>query len=169
MTSDLVERLPELEREAEDYERKAHAIRQIIEGVRALNGEAHVILAPRPVRSRPPADTPRGRAAVVALMSEKAPGWEWDLQEIKLEIVERGWAPSPKAVEIAVKRAWNHGEIEPAGRPGAGLYRLVVRRDGAQLPIGHRQGMPDREEAAGGGPETVSPAPSAFTERVATR
>lgn len=102
-------------------------------------------------------------------MSEKAPGWKWDLQYIKTEIVSRGWAPSAKAVEVAVKRAWDRGEIEPAGVPGEGAYRLVARSGDGELPIGDRQRTPGREEGAGGGPEGVSPAPSPFTERVATR
>ena len=167
MAIDLVTRVPEWEAQAEEYERKAQALRQIVAGVRALNGEAQIILGSPVPNAAPDIVRPRGRTAVLELLAEREPGVDWQLAEIKRILIEREWAPSEKAVEVAVKRTVSDGNVEPVGHDRSGIYRLVVGRvmDDSNLPIGDRRGMPGREEAEGGGPEIVPPAPSAITKR----
>jgi hypothetical protein len=136
MTSHALEGLPHLEsldierleREADEYERKASAIRQIIEAVRALNGEAESILFRRSFEShrvlfetRPlVVNGPRGRDAVLIVMRED-PKRVWKVVDLKREILRRGWAPTPKAVEATIKRLRQDGELESAGY---GHYKL---------------------------------------------
>ena len=125
MTDDLLDRLPELERQAEECERQARALRQIIEGVRALNGDAaHVLGLPSETgrNQYTPAAGPRGRSAVREIVSER-PG-DWKLKAIKSEVRQRGWPSSPEAVDTAVKRMHADGE---AVRVGHGIYRFVGR------------------------------------------
>src|SRR5712691_7577854 len=78
VTADLISRLPDMEREAAEHEAKARALRQIIAGIRALNGHAQGITEPRFVEQNgtvfvaqalDPAG-PRGRQAVLRVMSE---------------------------------------------------------------------------------------------------
>jgi hypothetical protein len=129
MTSELFTRLPDLEREAEEYERKAHALRKIIEGVKALNGDAGAILEPRFVEQNGKVfvaaardrNGPRGTRAVLAVMSED-PERVWKVVDLKQEILKRGWAPSPKAVEGNVKRLRELGHVIPVQY---GYYRLA--------------------------------------------
>jgi hypothetical protein len=128
MTADLLSRLPDLEREADEHEARARALRQIIAGVRALNGHAAAIVDPRFVeqngtvfvaRSLQP-NGPRGREAVLSVMCER-PERIWKVIELKREILGRGWAPTPKAVEAALKRMRNLGEVVC---PRYGYYKL---------------------------------------------
>lgn len=133
MTSDLISRLPDLEREADEYEERARALRQIVAGVRALNGDAHDIREPRFVEQNgtvfvaSPLDAagPRGRDAVIAVMSER-PGKTWKVIELKRELLRRGWAPSPKAVEANLKRMRGLGDVVC---PRYGYYKLNSRYD----------------------------------------
>jgi hypothetical protein len=128
MTPDLAERLPELEQQAEEYERKAQALRQIVAAVHALNGDADAILMHRSYESHRTSfavaplapDRPRGPKAVLRVMEEH-PERDWKVVELKREILRRGWAPSPKAVEASVKRLRQTGEIVPTSY---GHYRL---------------------------------------------
>ena len=133
MTAELAAQLPELERQADEFERKAAALRQIIQGVRALNGSADAILRSRAfaahktlfeLGSAPP-DAPRGRDAVRRVMGED-PGRLWKVVDLKKEILRRGWAPTPKAVEGSVARLREDGEIES---PRYGFYRLAETSD----------------------------------------
>jgi hypothetical protein len=125
----MLARLPEMEREAENYERKARALRQIIEGVKALNGRADAILAPRFVEQNgkvfvaAPQDRrgPRGIEAVRQVMASDSER-VWKVIELKNEILRRGWAPSPKAVEANVKRLRELGEITSVAY---GYYKLA--------------------------------------------
>ena len=129
MPTDLVAQLPEMEREAEEYETRARALRQIIAGIRALNGHAVEIEEPRLLEqngtvfvARPQDERgPRGREAVLRIMSE-SPGRVWKVIELKREILGRGWAPSPKAVEANLKRMRQMGEVVC---PRYGFYRLA--------------------------------------------
>lgn len=129
MTSDLVARLPELEREADELEGRARALRQIVAGVRELNGHAGEITDARFVEqngkvfvaSALDENGPRGREAVVRVMREQ-PRKIWKVIELKREILRRGWAPTPKAVEANLKRMRELGEVES---PRYGYYRLV--------------------------------------------
>jgi hypothetical protein len=74
---DLITRLPDLEREAEEYESRARALRQIVAGVRALNGDAEGITDQRFVEQNGTVfvaspmddDGPRGRDAVLSHLS----------------------------------------------------------------------------------------------------
>jgi hypothetical protein len=135
MTSDLVGQLPELERKASDFEAKARALRQIIAGVRALNGHAEEITDPRFVEQNgtvfvariPGPNSPRGREAVRGVMLEQ-PDRVWKVIELKREILGRGWAPSPKSVEANLKRMRAEGEVVC---PRYGYYRLAPHRGSA--------------------------------------
>lgn len=132
--NELVAQLPDLERQARDLERKAQAIRQIINGVRALNGEAEVILNPTLVeqngtvfvRGARDRTAPRGRDALRRVMLEE-PERTWKVIEIKREVLKRGWSPSPKAVEAMVKKLREAGELVPVSY---GHYRLAVGSNG---------------------------------------
>jgi hypothetical protein len=130
MTSDLVARIPELEREAEELESRARALRQIVAGVRELNGHAGEITDARFVEqngtvfiaSALDENGPRGREAVARVMREQ-PHKIWKVIELKREILRRGWAPTPKAVEANLKRMRELDEVES---PRYGYYRLVA-------------------------------------------
>jgi hypothetical protein len=118
MTADLIERIPEMERRAADLERQAHALRQIIAGVRALNGEGEDSWATKSFESHRTMfeigarteNAPRGPQAVLTVMRE-APFREWKVVDLKRVMLRRGWAPSPKAVEASVKRLRLDGQI----------------------------------------------------------
>jgi len=134
--------LDELERQAVEFEEeaarlthKAAAIRQIIAGVQALNGSAGDVL----MRSfgahktqfeiRPLAtDGPRGPKAVLAVMGEE-PDRVWKVVEVKREMLRRGWASTPKAVEASIKRLRADGKLEPAGY---GHYKLAAPSGAAE-------------------------------------
>lgn len=128
MTPVLAEQLPELERQADELERRAAAIRQIIAGVRALNGDADAILT-RSFESHrtsfeiAPYDPygPRGPEGVLRVMSED-PERAWKVVDLKREMLRRGWAPTPKAVEASVKRLKLNGDVEAISY---GHYRLA--------------------------------------------
>ena len=130
MGVELLERLPEMEREAEEYERKANALRQIIAGIRALNGHAAELAEPRFIEQNgtvfvaqpPDADGPRGREAVLRVMQGR-PHHLWKVVSVKREMLRRGWAPSPKAVEATLKRLRSDGLIES---PRYGFYRVCA-------------------------------------------
>jgi hypothetical protein len=151
MTADLASRLPEMESEAAEYEKKARALRQIIAGIRALNGHAEGITEPRFIEQNGTvfvaqaldSHGPRGREAVLRVMSER-PGYTWKVIELKREILGRGWSPSPKAVEANLKRIRKTGEVTC---PRYGYYKLVPaptpERNAATPSILHR-----KEEAA---------------------
>ncbi len=124
-----------LEKKAEEFEEqaaklatKAAALRQIIAGVQALNGDAETVLMQRSFdahktafATRSPAPNgPRGPKAVLAIMAEQ-PDRVWKVIDLKRVMLERGFAPSPKAVEGSVKRLRETNEIEPAGY---GFYKL---------------------------------------------
>jgi hypothetical protein len=117
----------ELEDQAANLIHKAQAIRQIIGGFQALNGSAGEVLMRsfsshktafeiRPVA----ADAPRGPKALLAVMREQ-PERVWKVVELKREMLRRGWAPTPKAVEGSVKRLRANGDLIPAGY---GYYKL---------------------------------------------
>ena len=110
MTVDLLARLPELEREAEGHEQKARALRQIIEGVRTLNGEAARLFGSANGNAPLHVDAPRGREAVRRIVAQR-PG-VWRVRDIKREVKLRGWPSSPTAIETAVKRLQEGGEAE---------------------------------------------------------
>ena len=129
MTSDLVARIPEMEREADELEARARALRQIVAGVRELNGHAGEIKDARFVEqngtvfiaSALDESGPRGREAVAQVMREQ-PHKIWKVIELKREILRRGWAPTPKAVEANLKRMRELHEVES---PRYGYYRLA--------------------------------------------
>lgn len=129
VTSDLVARVPAMEREAAEYETKARALRQIIAGIRALNGDAEGMADLRfleqngtvfVARAVSPSG-PRGREAVLRVMSER-PEHIWRVIELKREILRRGWSPSPKAVEATLKRLRSTGAVLS---PRYGFYTLA--------------------------------------------
>ncbi len=117
------------EEEAAELARKAQAIRLIIDGVQALNGDAHAILTRRSFAAHARAfDTrpldpkgPRGRKAVLTVMREQ-PDRVWKVVDVKREMLKRGWAPTPKAVEATIAGMRTAGLLEPAGY---GHYKLA--------------------------------------------
>jgi hypothetical protein len=130
MPNDLVSKLPQYEREAEEYERKAHALRQIIAGIRSLNGDAEAILTGVSFASHrtrfdvalPTGKGPRGPRAVLEIMREADAAQDWKVIDLKREMLRRGWAPTPKAVEASVKKLRELKEIVPVKY---GVYRLA--------------------------------------------
>lgn len=134
MPSALLARLPEMEREAAEHERKANALRQIIAGIRALNGHAAEVVEARFVEQNgtifiaraPDAHAPRGRKALLRVMEEH-PDRIWKVIDLKREVLRRGWAPTPKAVEATLKRLRLDGELNS---PRYGYYRLANRSEG---------------------------------------
>jgi len=123
-----------MEREAEEHERAARALRQIIAGVQALNGHAAGITEPRLVEQNGTVFVaqaqnprgPRGREALLRVMTED-PNRTWKVIELKREILARGWAPSPKAVEANLKRMRDLGDVEC---PRYGFYKLASATQG---------------------------------------
>lgn len=137
MTSDLAEQLPALEAEADEYERRAAALRQIIEAIRSLNGDAaNSVLVPKVFAAHgkafavapPDPEGPRGPRAVLEVMRGKPSNYEWKVVEVKREMLRRGWAPSPKAVEASIKRLRELREIVPVS---FGYYRLAPGQNGS--------------------------------------
>jgi len=130
MTSDLTSRVPHMEREAAEHEQKARALRQIIAGIRALNGNADGLSEPRFLEQNGTVfvaqalsqNGPRGREAVLLVMSER-PMYAWKVIELKRELLGRGWSPSPKAVEANLKRMRKTGEVVC---PRYGYYQLAA-------------------------------------------
>jgi hypothetical protein len=126
----------EYERMAVEYETKAEALRQIIAGVRALNGDAERVLMRRSFAAHGTAfetrpldpNGPRGREAVLRVMRER-PGRVWKVVEVKREMLRRGWAPTPKAVEASIAALRDAGSLEPAGY---GHYRIPAESPDAQ-------------------------------------
>lgn len=124
-----------LERQAKDFEvkaakltQKAAAIRQIIAGVKTLNGDAEAVLLRRSFEAHKTAfetrpldeNGPRGPKAVLTVMRER-PDHVWKVVDLKRELLRRGWAPTPKAVEASVKRLRELNEIEGVGY---GFYKI---------------------------------------------
>lgn len=127
MPSDLLDRIPGWEREAERFEEKARALRQMIESVRVLNGDAARIFAMGEVQRTNQYSTdegPRGRDAVRRITAEK-PGL-WRVADIKKVNRERGWPSSPAALDTAVARLAASGH---AVKVKKGIYRF-----GAEAP-----------------------------------
>lgn len=126
--ADLLNRIPELEfqaaqleRQAEELTRKAHAFRQIIQGIFALNNGG------RGVRKRrgPSGGGPRGRDAVLLVMHQR-PDELWTTAEVKAKVRERGWPSSSKSIENSIHRLRDDGEVEFVQR---GVYRLANGRE----------------------------------------
>jgi hypothetical protein len=130
--------LPTLEQAADEFEAKAanlmakaQAVRQIIAGVKALNGSAESVLrrfdAHKTTFAIAPPDEqgPRGPRAVMQIVRQE-PGRRWKVVELKREMLRRGWAPSPKAVEASIKRLRERGELVDAGY---GYYSLPPSAD----------------------------------------
>jgi hypothetical protein len=129
MTTDLLAGFPDLahmEREAQALERKAHALRQIIDGVKTLNGSATQLLLARAVTPPPAqspifvpgsvlADTPvgsthpRGREAVRMIVGDLH--GPWPASHVKKEFERRGWSSSWKAIDTTLQRMTQDGEI----------------------------------------------------------
>lgn len=128
MSAQLVSQIPELERQADELERQARAIRQIVSGVLELAGDAaparqRSFESHRTIFEVAPLDRtgPRGPEAVLTVMHEE-PERDWKVIEVKREVLRRGWAPTPKAVEASVKRLRLAGRIHSVRY---GHYRLA--------------------------------------------
>jgi hypothetical protein len=136
VTEELMSQIPELERQADELEQKAHAIRQIIAGVRALNGDSDGLFRRsfeshrRAFEIAPPDPSgPRGPEAVLNVMRED-PARKWKVVDLKQEVLRRGWAPTPKAVEASVKRLRTAGKITNVSY---GWYQLVPEEPASLL------------------------------------
>jgi hypothetical protein len=139
METDLVTRIPEWEREAVKFEEKARALRQLIEAVQVLNGDAARLLSVRSLSGSNQYSNesgPRGRDAVRQITAER-PGL-WFIRDIKKINRERGWPSKDGSIETAVFRMSQKGEAHSAGKKG--LYRF-----GAEAPD---QTITDDEGAA---------------------
>ncbi|MFL5964664.1 MAG: hypothetical protein ACJ757_17445 [Gaiellaceae bacterium] len=128
VAADLATRLPALELQADQLEKRARALRQIIAGVRALTGrsvetERQTFESHRTSFEVGPPDPhgPRGPDAVLHVMYEQ-PVRLWKVIDLKRELLRRGWAPTPKAVEASVKRLRGAGKVELVSY---GHYRLI--------------------------------------------
>jgi hypothetical protein len=144
MSQDLLHRIPQWEREADSFERKAHALRQLIESVRVLNGDAARLFAlsdddpsadPPP---KPDAEGPRGREAVRAIIAGR-PG-AWLVRDLKRINRENGWPSDDAGIETAVIRMARAGEcIKIKGKRG--FYDFPAKRgnQAASQPTLHRQ------------------------------
>lgn len=144
VVNQLLADIPDLERQAEEYEAnaekfqaKAAAIRQIIAGINALNGDARHILTRRfeahktLFEMRSPDDGgPRGPKAVLKVMRSD-PHRVWKVVEVKREMLRRGWAPTPKAVEASIKRLRESGELLNSGY---GYYKLPPAQEASEEP-----------------------------------
>jgi hypothetical protein len=109
------------------------ALRQVVEGLRALNRlerqparEQLVFQATPPTPNGSAADTPRGREAVRRVLSEDTR--DWRMTDLVAEIVRRGWidpgARQPAAaIRVAAKRLADDGEAVKV-RPGVYRYKL---------------------------------------------
>lgn len=129
----LVGRSPELVGDPSVLRVRAHELEVEAQKLRALadliddlagTGQAKPVAfeahrTPLLVAPRDP-DGPRGRAAVLAVMHE-APSRTWKVIELKRELLARGWAATPKAVEATIKRLRLEGAIVSSAY---GLYRL---------------------------------------------
>jgi hypothetical protein len=127
-----------LEREAELAERRATALRKLVEVARDLGDEglAEVIALVQPTNgngrhadaltlipavSDPPEGMPRGRQAIRMIVHEQ-PGL-WALADLRVEMKRRGWFTSSKGVDVAVTRMCAKGE---ARRVGKGRYEFFA-------------------------------------------
>jgi hypothetical protein len=109
--------LPIYERELEETERKAKALRLVVEGLRALNGHAPLIPAqgtlPEIERAVETVRGPKGMQAVLAITSER-PG-RWTRREILDEFQDRDWfhtvdrKKAEGAVDAAIHRLCSLG------------------------------------------------------------
>jgi hypothetical protein len=118
--------LADLRRRAERLERAAAALRSVIAEAEQIAGdrrseqvafEAHRVtfeVAP------PDPEGPRGTTAVLSVMRED-PTRLWKVVELKHELLRRGWAPTPKAVEANIKRLKHLGAVVS---PAYGYYQL---------------------------------------------
>lgn len=129
----------EYEAEASALNSKADAIRQIIEGVLALNGTAGAVLTRRfeahrtAFEMRPLDPTgPRGPKAVMQIVTEQPDDRVWKVVELKREMLRRGWAPTPKAVEASIKRLRDDGTLVQVSY---GHYRLPLQAEDPQASI----------------------------------
>lgn len=67
---------------------------------------------------------PRGPKAVLRVLRQQ-PDRVWKVVEIKQEMLRRGWAPTPKAVEASIKRLRATGDLVSVGY---GYYKLPPQR-----------------------------------------
>jgi hypothetical protein len=105
------------ERELEETEKKAKALRLVVEGLRALNGHAPLLPAqisiPEVERAVDAARPPKGMQAVLAITSER-PG-RWTRRQILDEFAKREWfhtvdrRKAEGAVDAAIHRLCNLG------------------------------------------------------------
>jgi hypothetical protein len=126
--------LPIYERELEQTERKAKALRLVVEGLRALNGDAPLIPAQTPLaeveRAVGAVRAPKGMQAVLAITSER-PG-RWTRREILEEFQKRDWfhtvdrKKAEGAVDAAIHRLWSLGQASRVENE-PGTYEFPAR------------------------------------------
>jgi len=130
MVTDLAARLPELEAEAESLERKAKALRQVVEGIKALNGDATAILLGPAFANKASVIVPAhhartvtggvsGREAVRRIVADQ-PG-VWKVADLRKEAERRGYGVTTMGIEKAVRRMMETGEGQ---KVGYGRYRF---------------------------------------------
>ena len=129
----------EYETEAATLTNKAQALRQIIAGCIALNGDAGAVLtrrfeAHKTAFAMRPLDEngPRGPKAVMRILSERPADHVWKVVDVKREMLSRGWAATPKAVEASIKRLREEGRLVQVAY---GHYKLPPQADERQESI----------------------------------
>lgn len=158
---DLIPLIPQWLREADAFEEqalilsgKARALRQMVESVQILNGDAGRLLSfvPAPevtkvettgdaASSAPafevkrtnrfdPSDGPRGRDAVRLIVRER-PGL-WSLREIRKASALRGWPSPANGLNTAVHRLVETGEAEYVRK---GVYRFPPQGSELSTPV----------------------------------
>lgn len=123
----------EFEEQAAIFTHKAAAIRQIIGGFQALNGSAGEVLMrsfgahKQPFELGPATAGPRGPKAVLEVMAEQ-PNRVWKVIDVKREVLRRGWASTPKAVEASIKRLRADGKLRAIAY---GHYKIAASSEAA--------------------------------------
>jgi hypothetical protein len=136
----LEAQLEEAETQARDARVRADALRKIIEGVHALNGQAATVtlrvtaVAADVAAVHEPStpEHPVGRDAIRAIVGER-PGI-WTISDLVAELKSRGWFTTRKSVEIAAQRLCRlNGE---ARRVRTGVYMFPASYSETEaLPI----------------------------------
>lgn len=156
--SNLLESLPalqaqleEAENEARDARVRADALRSIIEGIHALNGQAArvrltvtAVSAHEPPTADAEATHPVGREAVRAIVADR-PGI-WTLSDLVDEHKRREWFTTRKSIEVAVQRLCRlNGE---ARRVRTGVYEFPAAIEEETAPPYPVEALPVEEAMA---------------------
>jgi len=116
---EMLGQIPQMEREAEQLEERADALRQLVAALRRVYADS-VAVSSNGNGTGHTGDGPRGREAVLQIMSDRPMGM-WSIKSIVRENRARKWPSSDKAIENAVHRLHNDGRL---GKVRPGVYRV---------------------------------------------